>query len=515
MMPLISILSCTIFFFQFLNAVADITLTGCHLEAGLQVCTTLGGQATTFQVPITSYNEITLTKTSPTTETSTTTGIPNTTEPPSSTQISGSTTTPQTDAVTACHLHGDTQYCVNGAGAEVRIIASSTPTPIPTAYTGCHYHGSELHCLDPSGSEVKAVSSEATAPAVGKKGGHSGGKNCHFHAGVEHCTSTDGSEERDCGRVDRDYNVNLRIGLLFVILITSAIGVFTPILLSRLLRIKPTGLIFTFIKQFGTGVIISTAFVHLLTHAELMFANTCLGELKYEATATSIAVAGTFMAFLVDFTSHRLAHWRQSKIVPSTYDEKCTQHESDDSTDNPPDLAAFSHHNHSIPHGALSSSAISLIILEAGIVFHSLLIGITLVVAGDSVFITLFVVIIFHQMFEGLALGARIAATNSDKVISAKLFILPLIFSFITPIGMAIGIGVLQNFNGNNPSTIIALGTLNAFSAGILIWVGFIEMWAGDWVHGDLAEADMTRTLVGMVSLIAGFILMGVLGKWA
>ena len=36
-------------------------------------------------------------------------------------------------------------------------------------------------------------------------------------------------------------------------------------------------------------------------------------------------------------------------------------------------------------------------ILEAGIIFHSILIGITLVVTDDVYFITLFIVIVFHQ----------------------------------------------------------------------------------------------------------------------
>lgn len=37
-----------------------------------------------------------------------------------------------------------------------------------------------------------------------------------------HCVG--GSTEATCERKDRDYNVKLRIGLLFVILFTSAIG---------------------------------------------------------------------------------------------------------------------------------------------------------------------------------------------------------------------------------------------------------------------------------------------------
>lgn len=80
---------------------------------------------------------------------------------------------------------------------------------------------------------------------------------------------------------------------------------------------------------------------------------------------------------------------------------------------------------------------------------------------------------------------------------------------------MMIGILVLKNFNGSDRTTILALGTLDALSAGILIWVGFVEMWAGDWIHGDLKRAGMVKTVAAMGSLVAGMLLMALLGKWA
>lgn len=190
-------------------------------------------------------------------------------------------------------------------------------------------------------------------------------------------------------------------------------------------------------------------------------------------------------------------------------------------------------------------------------------IGLTLVVAGDSFFLTLFVVILFHQVFEGLALGTRIATLGTDGLRHArsgigsdgnvrdadksaaaadvvdpssssassdassvglsmkKKLALAALFAFITPIGMAIGIGVLQKFNGNDKSTLIAIGTLDALSAGILVWVGVVEMWAADWMvgaHGhraELADASvLTVTLAGF-GLVAGMALMSLLGKWA
>lgn len=198
------------------------------------------------------------------------------------------------------------------------------------------------------------------------------------------------------------------------------------------------------------------------------------------------------------------------------------------------------------------------------------MIGLTLVVAGDEFFITLFIVILFHQMFEGIALGSRIATIGTcsdahgpsnatlaplpqdhthehsgsehphDKTVAShedgsnssvssapvglslkKKLALAGLFAFITPLGMAIGIGVLQHFNGNDKATLIAIGTLDALSAGILVWVGVVEMWAADWMTGghghkaELADAPPLKVALSMFGLISGLVLMSLLGKWA
>lgn len=141
------------------------------------------------------------------------------------------------------------------------------------------------------------------------------------------------------------------------------------------------------------------------------------------------------------------------------------------------------------------------------------MIGVTTVVSGDSAFKSLLVVIIFHQMFEGLALGSRISTLHTVNTLSKS--IMAAVFACITPLGMMIGIIALKDFNASDKMTILTLGTLDALSAGILIWVGFVEMWAADWVHGDLKRAGLVKTMAAMGSLVAGMVLMGLLGKWA
>lgn len=251
-----------------------------------------------------------------------------------------------------------------------------------------------------------------------------------------------------------------------------------------------------------------------------MFTNDCLGELAYEATTSAVVMAGIFLAFLVEYIGHRIILARNAKAPATTTEapepnadtkELPNPHQCQQSTA----LASLGH-NHGSPFDPTKpNSKFSVLVMEAGVLFHSILIGITLVVAGDSFYRTLLVVIVFHQFFEGLALGARIALLPG-RVFPSKA-IMAGAFALITPIGMAIGIGVLHSFNGNEKSTLVALGTLDALSAGILTWVGVVDMWARDWVieGGELVDAGLGRVSVGGISLVAGLVLMSLLGKWA
>ncbi|KAH6636142.1 hypothetical protein F5144DRAFT_488146 [Chaetomium tenue] len=348
-----------------------------------------------------------------------------------------------------------------------------------------------------------------------------GERHCPFHAGIEHCVggNVDESASR-CERIDRDYNIPLRIGALFVVLIASSIGVYGPILVAAILPPK-TSVISAVLKQFGTGVIISTAFVHLFTHGVLMFQNECLGKLSYEATPAVILMAGVFVSFLADYSVQQILLWRSAKKGDTAEED--------------------------LGKPAVSAELVNVAILEAGIMFHSLLIGLTLVVTADGFFVTLAIVIVFHQAFEGIALGTRIAAlgspdrslttfghgyhhsyepevngvalakdTTSSKVSTARKLLLASGFAFVTPVGMAVGICLLKVFNGNDPSTIVVIGSIDAFSAGILVWVGIVEMWAHDWMAGgEVAQLDARGKVLCLAGLLGGMISMSVLGKWA
>ncbi|KAF3387584.1 Zinc-regulated transporter 1 [Penicillium rolfsii] len=467
-----------------------------------------------------------------------------------------STNAAAASSITGCHTHGSDVFCFDDSGHEVLVSLTATPTSgIPAQFTGCHSHGDQSYCMDQDGNDVLIQEEETHEEESGEhdhtheeeseehdhiheeeseehdhsheeseesEKSASGGKtNCHFHAGVEHCVGSGESEEsshQSCGIQTRDYDVPLRIGTLFVVLITSAIGVFAPLLLAKLPFASINSVVSTVLKQFGTGIIIATAFVHLYTHASLMFTNDCLGELDYEATTSAVVMAGIFLAFLFEYIGYRITAARAAKAVTSSSEPSSHEQSSgkEDVQSHPHSGLAHIGHSHGVALDPTRPiTQFSVIVMEAGVLFHSILIGITLVVAGDSFYKTLLVVIVFHQFFEGLALGARIA-TLPGAIFPSKA-IMAAAFALITPIGMAIGLGVLHSFNGNEKSTLIALGTLDALSAGILAWVGVVDMWARDWVieGGDMLNAPLRRVLIGGLSLVTGLILMGLLGKWA
>ncbi|KAL4971021.1 putative ZIP Zinc transporter [Aspergillus stella-maris] len=447
-------------------------------------------------------------------------------------------------SITDCHKHGDDVYCITPDGGEVQVLLDNPPAgDPPSEYTDCHTHGETSYCVDADGNDVEIlgeVTSDSSTDtstdthseeeSTSESSTNSEGENCHFHAGVEHCvgageSESGGSSTPSCGVQTRDYDMPLRIGTLFVVLVTSSIGVFLPMALVKLPSATINVWVSTIIKQFGTGVILSTAFVHLYTHAELMFGNECLGELEYEATTSAVVMAGIFLSFLTEYLGHRYILARTARSTNTTTQQ--TDNSSNVSSKSAADAAAATQpqpHNHTTlatlghHHGGdptNPNTKLSVMVMEAGVIFHSILIGVTLVVAGDSFYKTLLVVIVFHQFFEGLALGARIALLPGRTFPSKA--IMGAVFALITPIGMAIGMGVIHSFNGQDRETLIALGTLDALSAGILVWVGVVDMWARDWVmeEGDMFRAPMGHVAAGGISLVAGMVLMGVLGKWA
>jgi zinc transporter 1/2/3 len=154
-------------------------------------------------------------------------------------------------------------------------------------------------------------------------------------------------------------------------------------------------------------------------------------------------------------------------------------------------------------------------ILEFGVIFHSIFIGLTLAVAGAE-FSTLYVVLVFHQTFEGLALGSRFASIDWPKTKRWTPYILGTCYALSTPIAIAIGLGVRSTYHPGSATALITNGVFDSISAGILIYTGLVELMAHDFIFSShMQRAPVRETLYAFGTMCCGAGLMALLGKWA
>ncbi|KAI5999204.1 Zinc/iron permease [Pisolithus albus] len=217
---------------------------------------------------------------------------------------------------------------------------------------------------------------------------------------------------------------------------------------------------------------------------------------------------------------------------------------------------------------------VGILVLQLGIMIHSLVIGLTLAIKTGSDFASLLVAVIFHQFFEGLSLGIRIASLPSSSSPSSTTAQIPPVsvpesnsssfevlpnteygvrghtmsptlhnvdvefgltthprttenkkwdlmdilkptlacsFAVTTPIGIVLGMIVFGVGGSSSAHMRLVQGLMSAISAGMLIYAACVEMLAADFVMDPtLWRSGWKRQFVAVGSLLAGAIGMGV-----
>lgn len=197
-------------------------------------------------------------------------------------------------------------------------------------------------------------------------------------------------------------------------------------------------------------------------------------------------------------------------------------HTHDGSNDHYPH-AHHHHHEHTESHGhdhghmllmAGERKDLSTFILEIGITFHSVIIGIALGVSPGDEFTGLLIALCFHQFFEGFALGARLTELTFGTYRHA--FIMAFVFAMTTPFGTVIGIGISRTYNANSVSALLTQGIFDAISAGILIYMAFVNLIATEMVHDEgFKKLDKTTKWSYFVAMWIGVAIMSIIGIWA
>lgn len=161
------------------------------------------------------------------------------------------------------------------------------------------------------------------------------------------------------------------------------------------------------------------------------------------------------------------------------------------------------------------SQMTAIFILEFGVIFHSIFIGLTLAVAGDE-FTSLYVVLVFHQTFEGLGLGTRLASTPWPASKRFTPYWMAIAYGLSTPLAIAVGLGVRNAYPPGGRTTLLVNGIFDSLSAGILIYTGLVELMAHEFMFSPRMRKEPVKVVIAAyLQMCLGAGLMALLGKWA
>ncbi|KAJ5099110.1 Zinc/iron permease [Penicillium argentinense] len=418
--------------------------------------------------------------------------------------------------------------------------------------------------------------------------------------------AVDSDDTPSCGSRQRGaYNTPLHVMALFLILVLSTFACSFPVLARRFPRL-PIPRRFLFIsRHFGTGVLIATAFVHLLPTAFMSLTDPCLPRFwsqSYRAMAGFVAMVSVFAVVIVemffamkgaghvhgndydtlmgDIGRESLDDFRHEAPDYSQLDTRTAsgdirmeglqqngqlgstdparshntegQHvggshlDKDEDADiegldvyaddipinGQPRASTHSAHRHrprlsehyrsqagsDMPIQNPQRQLLQCLLLEAGILFHSIFIGMALSVATGTSFVVLLIAISFHQTFEGFALGSRIASLIPDlfSPSSMKPWLMSLAYGTTTPLGQAIGLILHNMYDPASTTGLLMVGITNAISSGLLLFAGLVELLAEDFLSESSYETLRGRRRVeACVSVACGAILMALVGAFA
>jgi zinc transporter 1/2/3 len=167
------------------------------------------------------------------------------------------------------------------------------------------------------------------------------------------------------------------------------------------------------------------------------------------------------------------------------------------------------------PEQAHKKAIMQCFLLEMGILFHSIFIGMSLAVAVGNDFIVLLIAIVFHQTFEGLALGVRIADIKWPAR-AWQPWLMCVAYGCTTPLGQAIGIATHTLYSPGSEIGLLVVGIMNAVSAGFLVFASLVELMSEDFLSDQSWQVLRgKRRVVACLLVFAGAFLMSLVGAWA
>ncbi|KAL8058691.1 hypothetical protein ABFX02_03G036300 [Erythranthe guttata] len=328
---------------------------------------------------------------------------------------------------------------------------------------------------------------------------------------VEEC----GAEEDD-GCTNKKKALPLKIIAIVTILISSMIGVCLPLFTKSIPALSPDRNLFFIVKAFAAGIILATGFMHVLPDSVEMLSSPCLKENPWHKFPFTgfVAMLSAIITLMIDSMATSLYSKKHNSgvVKPNSGGE-------------PEELAVVESggahsHFHGHHHGAklelqgaqLLRYRVIAMVLELGIIVHSIVIGLSLGASNNTCSIKgLIAALCFHQMFEGMGLGGCILQAEYKFIKKAAM---AFFFSVTTPFGIALGLALASSYKENSPRSLITVGLLNASSAGLLLYMALVDLLAADFM-GPKLQGSIKLQIKSYVAVLLGAGVMSLMAKWA
>jgi len=160
-------------------------------------------------------------------------------------------------------------------------------------------------------------------------------------------------------------------------------------------------------------------------------------------------------------------------------------------------------------------------LLELAIAVHSILVGLSVGLIDENssktpvIDVTILgIAVCFHQLFEGIAVGNQGVRVGFNFEAG---IVMVLMYTFSCPLGGVAGIAIASSLDTNSEHALWVIGLLNAFAAGTLIEIGFVDMLPElfSHKHGSEEKISLRDECGRLLSLIFGAGIMAVLAIWA
>ncbi|KAF5175812.1 Zinc transporter [Thalictrum thalictroides] len=305
---------------------------------------------------------------------------------------------------------------------------------------------------------------------------------------------------------------HLKLISILVIFVTSVIGIFLPVLLARRFQGKSIyDKVTLVIKCFAAGVILSTSLVHVLPDAFNALSDSRVASFHpwKDFPFTGLGTLfGVLLALLVDITATSHVDHRPSSYKPvETRDElenkkwpvEMSLEVSCDDEKSVDELMK------------LNKQKLVSQVLEIGIIFHSVIIGVTLGMSQNWCSIRpLAAALAFHQFFEGMGLGGCIAQAGFNLGTTMYMCFM---FAVTTPMGIIFGMILFSvtGYDDNSPNALIMEGLLGSISSGILMYMALVDLIAVDFFHNKLMSSEQWMKQGCYIALVVGSVSMSVL----